>query len=204
MPSAMIVPQQRRMKRYCEFEHTACTAVLKGRCLHAAARMRSSITMQSRVPVKHQNAQARQGPPPHLSMTQSVPSSTALATSVASARVGRGFFTMLSSICVAVMTGLPLCMHYDTTGSAGGPQMCWVASQPQLAVCSASAARHAQCCLAVAFAGCETCVAGIPSLFIFPRRMRQGNRQWHWQGMNRLWSASQAYSCCPGACERAP
>jgi hypothetical protein len=46
----------------------------------------------------------------HLSMTQSVPSSTALATSVASARVGRGFFTMLSSICVAVMTGLPTCM----------------------------------------------------------------------------------------------
>ena len=41
------------------------------------------------------------------SMTQSVPSSTALATSVASARVGRGFFIMLSSICVAVITGLP-------------------------------------------------------------------------------------------------
>jgi hypothetical protein len=34
-----------------------------------------------------------------LSMTQSVPSSTALATSVASARVGRGFLIMLSSIC---------------------------------------------------------------------------------------------------------
>lgn len=47
----------------------------------------------------------------HLSITQSVPSSTALATSVASARVGRGFFTMLSSICVAVMTGLPDCRH---------------------------------------------------------------------------------------------
>jgi hypothetical protein len=33
-----------------------------------------------------------------LSMTQSVPSSTALATSVASARVGLGFLIMLSSI----------------------------------------------------------------------------------------------------------
>ena len=43
------------------------------------------------------------------SMTQSVPSSTALATSVASARVGRGFLIILSSICVAVMTGLPTC-----------------------------------------------------------------------------------------------
>ena len=42
------------------------------------------------------------------SMTQSVPSSTAFATSVASARVGRGFLIMLSSICVAVMTGFPL------------------------------------------------------------------------------------------------
>ena len=42
-------------------------------------------------------------------MTQSVPSSTALATSVASARVGRGFLIMLSSICVAVITGLPAC-----------------------------------------------------------------------------------------------
>ncbi len=32
-------------------------------------------------------------------MTQSVPSSTALATSVASARVGRGFLVIDSSIC---------------------------------------------------------------------------------------------------------
>ena len=43
------------------------------------------------------------------SMTQSVPSSTALATSVASARVGRGFLTIDSSIWVAVMTGFPTC-----------------------------------------------------------------------------------------------
>ena len=35
------------------------------------------------------------------------PSSTALATSVASARVGRGFLIIESSIWVAVMTGLP-------------------------------------------------------------------------------------------------
>ncbi len=40
------------------------------------------------------------------SMTQSVPSRTALATSVTSARVGRGLRIMESSIWVAVMTGL--------------------------------------------------------------------------------------------------
>ena len=45
------------------------------------------------------------------SMTQSVPSSTALATSVASARVGRGFLTIDSSIWVAVITGFPTCIH---------------------------------------------------------------------------------------------
>ena len=37
------------------------------------------------------------------SMTPSAPSMTALATSVASARVGRGLETMLSSICVATI-----------------------------------------------------------------------------------------------------
>ena len=36
----------------------------------------------------------------------------ALATSVISARVGRGFSTMESSIWVAVMTGLPASMHW--------------------------------------------------------------------------------------------
>lgn len=41
------------------------------------------------------------------SMTQSVPSRTAFATSVHSARVGRGFEIMLSSIWVAVITVLP-------------------------------------------------------------------------------------------------
>jgi len=41
------------------------------------------------------------------SITASVPSSTALVTSVTSARVGRGASVMLLSICVAVMTGLP-------------------------------------------------------------------------------------------------
>ena len=40
-------------------------------------------------------------------MTASVPSYTAFATSEHSARVGRGLVTMLSSICVAVMTGFP-------------------------------------------------------------------------------------------------
>mmetsp|Transcript_95495 Transcript_95495/g.269912 ORF Transcript_95495/g.269912 Transcript_95495/m.269912 type:complete len:237 (+) Transcript_95495:502-1212(+) len=41
------------------------------------------------------------------SMTQSVPSRTALATSLASARVGLGDLFMDSSICVAVITNLP-------------------------------------------------------------------------------------------------
>ncbi len=47
------------------------------------------------------------------SMTQSEPSSTALATSVASALVGRGFFTMDSSIWVAVITGFPACIQHQ-------------------------------------------------------------------------------------------
>mmetsp|Transcript_68685 Transcript_68685/g.196978 ORF Transcript_68685/g.196978 Transcript_68685/m.196978 type:complete len:329 (+) Transcript_68685:559-1545(+) len=47
------------------------------------------------------------------SMTQSVPSSTAFATSLASARVGRGRAVMDSSICVAVTTGLPTMLHLE-------------------------------------------------------------------------------------------
>ena len=39
------------------------------------------------------------------SITASVPSSTALKTSLASARVGRLVDSMLLSICVAVITG---------------------------------------------------------------------------------------------------
>mgnify|MGYP003587085492 CR=1 FL=1 len=41
------------------------------------------------------------------SITASVPSRIAFATSDASARVGRGLWTIDSSICVAVITGLP-------------------------------------------------------------------------------------------------
>ena len=41
------------------------------------------------------------------SITASVPSRIAFATSDASARVGRGACTIDSSICVAVITGLP-------------------------------------------------------------------------------------------------
>ena len=41
------------------------------------------------------------------SITASAPSSTAFATSLASARVGRGAPVMLSSICVATITNLP-------------------------------------------------------------------------------------------------
>ena len=41
----------------------------------------------------------------------SVPSSIAFATSVTSARVGRGLRIMESSICVAVMTGLQAALH---------------------------------------------------------------------------------------------
>ncbi len=42
------------------------------------------------------------------SMTASVPSNTALATSLTSARVGSGAWIIDSSICVAVTTGLPI------------------------------------------------------------------------------------------------
>ena len=42
----------------------------------------------------------------------SVPSRIALATSEASARVGRGFSIMLSSICVAVITTLPAAVRH--------------------------------------------------------------------------------------------
>ena len=41
------------------------------------------------------------------SMTASVPSNTALATSLTSARVGAGASIIVSSIWVAVMTGIP-------------------------------------------------------------------------------------------------
>ena len=46
------------------------------------------------------------------SMVASVPSRTALATSVTSARVGRGCSCIESSICVAVITGLPNELHF--------------------------------------------------------------------------------------------
>mmetsp|Transcript_19376 Transcript_19376/g.36405 ORF Transcript_19376/g.36405 Transcript_19376/m.36405 type:complete len:201 (-) Transcript_19376:495-1097(-) len=45
-------------------------------------------------------------------MTTSVPSSTALRTSVASARVGRGARSIESNICVAVTTNLPCSLHF--------------------------------------------------------------------------------------------
>ena len=46
------------------------------------------------------------------SITASAPSITALATSETSARVGRGFFTIDSSIWVAQMTGVPARLHF--------------------------------------------------------------------------------------------
>ena len=49
-----------------------------------------------------------------LSMIASTCSNTALATSVTSARVGIGALIMLSSMCVATMTGLPKCRHVLT------------------------------------------------------------------------------------------
>ena len=45
------------------------------------------------------------------SITALEPSHTALATSEASALVGSGLATMVSSICVAVMAGRPRAMH---------------------------------------------------------------------------------------------
>ena len=44
------------------------------------------------------------------SITADVPSITAFATSAASARVGSGDWIIDSSICVAVITNLPLCV----------------------------------------------------------------------------------------------
>ena len=49
-----------------------------------------------------------------LSITQSAPSRTAFVTSATSARVGRGFFCILSSICVATTTGFPAATHLAT------------------------------------------------------------------------------------------
>ncbi len=59
------------------------------------------------------------------SMMASVPSSTALATSEASARVGRGLRIIESSICVAVITGLAAAWHlamicFCTVGTVSG------------------------------------------------------------------------------------
>ncbi len=45
-------------------------------------------------------------------MTQSVPSRTAFATSEHSARVGLGAEMIDSNICVAVMTGFPMTLHW--------------------------------------------------------------------------------------------
>mmetsp|Transcript_1717 Transcript_1717/g.6613 ORF Transcript_1717/g.6613 Transcript_1717/m.6613 type:complete len:313 (+) Transcript_1717:348-1286(+) len=47
-------------------------------------------------------------------MTASALSTTAFVTSATSARVGRGFLAIESSICVATMTGLPLWRHAST------------------------------------------------------------------------------------------
>ena len=60
------------------------------------------------------------------SMTASVPSRIALATSEASARVGRGFSIMLSSIWVAVITTLPAALaiamiRFWTIGTSSVP-----------------------------------------------------------------------------------
>jgi len=61
-----------------------------------------------------------------LSITASVPSMTALATSAASARVGRGFRIIESSIWVAVMTVFPRLlvsrmMRFCTIGTFSAP-----------------------------------------------------------------------------------
>jgi hypothetical protein len=48
------------------------------------------------------------------SMTASLPSKIALATSDASARVGTAFSIIVSSICVATMQGLPHSAHFAT------------------------------------------------------------------------------------------
>ena len=61
-------------------------------------------------------ATARSGKAPFAvspeSIVASAPSNTAFATSVISARVGRGFSHIDSSICVAQMTNLPAMLHF--------------------------------------------------------------------------------------------
>ena len=47
-----------------------------------------------------------------LSITASAPSRTEFATSLTSARVGRGEVIMLSSICVATITGFEAALHF--------------------------------------------------------------------------------------------
>ena len=77
-----------------------CMAIVgSGRCISVKAAIFASMVTDSlgNLPVADSPE----------SMTQSVPSRIALATSVASARVGRRLVVMDSSICVAVMTGLP-------------------------------------------------------------------------------------------------
>ena len=59
------------------------------------------------------------------SITASAPSNTAVATSLASARVGAGALIMLSSICVATTTGRPSCraartIRFCASGTSSG------------------------------------------------------------------------------------
>mmetsp|Transcript_12972 Transcript_12972/g.45038 ORF Transcript_12972/g.45038 Transcript_12972/m.45038 type:complete len:388 (-) Transcript_12972:477-1640(-) len=79
----------------------------------ASARLSTHSSASSHIPAMVCTASSGYAPAAvsPLSMTQSVPSSTALATSVASARVGLGAAIMLSSICVAVMTGFAARLH---------------------------------------------------------------------------------------------
>ena len=85
----------------------AVTVAAAAGCVNSPMLLSASITMRDIM------ATASRGYRPLAvsaeSMTESLPSKIALATSLASARVGRGFSIIDSSICVAVMTGLRHC-----------------------------------------------------------------------------------------------
>jgi len=95
-------------------------------------------------------------------ITASVPSRTALVTSVTSARVGRGASVMLLSICVAVMTGLPAklafsmifrCAVGTCSGGISTPRSPRATMTPSTAAMIASSWSRASCFSILAMSG---------------------------------------------------
>ena len=105
----------------------------RARCAGAAAVASHAVSLSASAMMRAIMATASRGYLPLAvsaeSMTASVPSKIALATSLASARVGRGFSIIDSSICVAVITGLRhssarrmMCFWMSGTFSGGSPR----------------------------------------------------------------------------------